>query len=414
MYSNTTNLRLMAAALAIALVIAGCSKKSSVTGPNTASNSATIYLDSTQQIIRGFGAANIIGAGWRPDMTTSEVQIAFGVGPGQLGFTILRLRISPDSTDFSMNIPTAKLANSMGVTIIATPWTPPAWMKSNNSTIGGTLNTSAYAAYAAHLKAFADTMSNGGVSLYAISVQNEPDANVSYESCFWNATQFLNFVKNNASSVGVPIFMPESESFNHQFSDSTLDDPVAAANVAFIGGHLYGASPSPYSLALSEGKEVWMTEYLVLDTTWSAVLGTAKSINDCMNSNMSAYIWWYIVRYYGPINESGIVTPRGYVMSQFAKFVRPGFHRVSARANPQTDVYVTAYKNGSKVVIVALNMGSSSLSQTFTIQSGTVSSLTPYVTSSVKNCVEGNNIAVSNGGFTVTLDASSVTTLVSN
>lgn len=378
-------------------------------------NPSIVYLDSTQQIIRGFGAANIVG--WvkaAPDMTPAEVQTAFGVGPGQVGLTILRLRISPDSTQFSNNVPTAKLANSMGVTIIASPWTPPAWMKSNKSTIGGTLNTTAYAAYAAHLKAFADTMSNSGVPLYAISVQNEPDANVGYESCFWNATQFLNFMKNNAPSVGVPIFMPESEGFNQQFSDSTLNDSVAGGNVAFIGGHLYGTSPSPYPLAVSKGKELWMTEYLVTDTTWSAVLGTAKSINDCMNSNMSAYIWWYIIRYYGPINESGIVTKRGCVMSQYARFVRPEFYRVMATANPQANVYVTAYKNGSKVVIVALNMGSSSISQAFEILNGTTSIFTPYVTSSTKSCVQGGNISVSGGNFGATLDPSSVTTFVSN
>lgn len=348
-------------------------------------------------------------------MTPAQVQVAFGSGNGQAGFSIMRLRIPPDSTQFSIDVPSAKLAESLGAIVIASPWTPPAWMKSNNSTIGGTLDTSAYAAYAAHLKAFADTMRNDGVSLYAISVQNEPDANVSYELCYWNATQFLNFMKNNAGSVGTPIFMPESESFNSQFSDSTLDDPVAAADVAFIGGHLYGATPTSYPLALSKGKEVWMTEYLVTDTSWSAVLGTAKGINDCMNAQMSAYVWWYIVRYYGPIAETGAtLTKRGYVMSQYARFVRPGFYRVSATANPQANIYVTAYKSGSKVIIVALNMSSSSISQPFKILNGTVTTFTPYETSSTKSCVQESDITVSNGSFNATLDPSSVTTFVSN
>ncbi len=402
----------VAIALTLALLSAGCSKKDSVTGPSATAGSATVYLDSTRQIIRGFGAANIVG--WRPDMTPGEIQTAFGTGPGQLGFTVMRLRISPDSTQFTVNVPSAKGAYSMGVTIIATPWTPPAWMKSSSNIVGGSLNTDAYAAYAAHLKAFADTMSSNGVSLYAISLQNESDANVSYESCYWTAGQFLNFMKNNASSVGTPIFMPESMNFNHSLSDPSLNDPDAAANIAFIGGHIYGTSPSPYPLAISKGKEVWMTEYLVLDTNWSAVLGTAKSINDCMNCQMSAYIWWYIVRYYGPIDENGIVTKRGYVMSQFAKFIRPGFHRISATANPQSNVFLTAYKNGSKVVMVALNTGLTSMGQEFSIPNVAASSFTPYVTSASKNCIQGNNIPVSNGRFTATLDSSSVTTFVSN
>jgi O-Glycosyl hydrolase len=374
---------------------------------------AHVYLDSTKQIIRGFGAANIVG--WRPDMTSGQIQTAFGTGPDQVGFSIMRLRIPPDSTQFSINIPSAQGATAMGVTLIASPWTPPAWMKSNNNIVGGTLNTSSYAAYAAHLKAFADTMTSYGAPVYAISVQNEPDASVTYESCSWNGTQFLSFMKNNAAAVGTPIFMPESESFNHAYSDATLNDTAAVANVAFIGGHLYGNTNLNYPLALSKGKELWMTEYLVLDTTWSAVLGTAKNINDCMNAQMSAYVWWYIVRYYGPINETGnLPTKRGYVMSQYARFVRPGYHRIKVDANPQSNVYFTAYRNGTSVVIVALNMSSSSISQTFVVQHGSATSYTPYVTSSSKNCVQGIAIPLSSLSFTASLDPSSVTTFISN
>ncbi len=401
----------IAVVMVSAILFAGCEKNDSGTGPSPA-GSASIYPDSTQQIIRGFGAANIVG--WRPDMTPAEIQTAFGTGAGQLGFTIMRLRIPPDSTEFAVNLPSAKAAYSMGVAIIATPWTPPAWMKSNANTVGGVLDTNKYAAYAAHLRAFSDTMSANGVSVYAISVQNEPDANVSYESCHWTGDDFLRFMKNNAASVGVPVFMPESMNFNHSLSDPALSDPAAAGNIAFIGGHIYGTSPSSYPLAAAIGKEVWMTEYLDLDTSYAGSLRTAKSIHDCMASGMSAYVWWYIVRYYGPIDESGLPTKRGYVMSQFARFVRPGFHRVSATTNPKANIYVTAYKNGSEVVLVALNTGSGSVDQQFFIPNSAVSGFTAYVTSAGRNCEETSRIAVSDGRFTATLDPSSVTTFVSN
>ena len=61
-----------------------------------AQSAAVIELDNTHQLIRGFGAANIVA--WRPDMTDSEIETAFGTGEGQLGFTILRLMIEPTST----------------------------------------------------------------------------------------------------------------------------------------------------------------------------------------------------------------------------------------------------------------------------------------------------------------------------
>ena len=248
-------------------------------------------------------------------------------------------------------------------------------------------------------------------------------------------------MKYNAPAVSWPVLMPESENFNHSLSDPTLNDSLAASHVAFIGGHLYGdvdnngnvTSAVQYPLALQKGKEVWMSEYLInsgstsgssptsVDTGWAGAIQTAKTINDCMDYNMSAYVWWYIVRFYGPIddgtfnsNNTGNVTHKGYVMSQFARFVRPGFYRVSTTTNPVSNVYVTAYKNGAKVVIVALNMGSISTTLPFLLQGGTASSVTPYVTSNAENCVQGNNITISNSSFTATLEASSVTTFVSN
>ncbi len=383
---------------------------------------AKVYLDSTFQTIRGFGGANVLIFG-RPDMTPAEVQTAFGSGNGQVGMTIMRISIPPDSTQFSAYSRSALAAQNLGATIIATPWTPPAWMKSNNNQVGGMLLPANYPAYASYLKSFSDTLTAHGVTLNAISVQNEPDFNASYQSCFWNATQFLNFMKNNAPFIGVPVFMPESENFRHQLSDSTLNDTAAASHVAFIGGHIYGVVPSSYPLALQKGKELWMTEYLInsggstvtdVDTGWTGAAQTAKSINDCMASNMSAYVWWYIVRYYSPLDENGNVTKKGYVMSQFARFVRPGFQRVGATLNPLPNVYVTAYKEGQSVVIVALNLNSNPVTMPFVLQGGTETAFIPFVTSPTKNCVQGMGASVANGSFLFTLDPSSVTTFVSN
>ena len=372
-----------------------------------------VCLDSVRQIIRGFGAANIVN--WRPDMTAAQAQTAFGTADGQLGLTIMRLRIPPDSTQFKINIPSGKLAGALGVTLIATPWTPPAWMKTNHSTIGGSLDTNKYATFASYLKSFADTMAANGAPVYAISVQNEPDFNASYESCLWSGAQFLNFMRNNALAVGTPVFMPEAAGFNHSLSDPTLNDSSAAAHVAFVGGHLYGATPQTYPLAESKGKEVWMTEYLDTNTTWPAVLATAKQMSDCLNCNMSAYVWWYILRFYGPLNESGLVTKRGYVMSQFSKFVRPGYYRILTSAySPQRNVYVTAYRSGTKVVVVALNMTSAQVVLPIKLDSATTATYSRYTTTEMKNCLAGSPAKVTDGTFNASLEASSVTTFVSN
>ena len=386
----------------------------------TTAQTSTIYLDSTRQVIRGFGAANIVG--WRPDMTADEINTAFGTGDGQLGFTILRLRISPNSNDFSANVPTALAAYNMGVHIIASPWSPPPWMKTNNNIIGGELYDTSYASYVAHLKSFGDYMASNGVQLDGISVQNEPDITVGYESCDWNGSQMKRFMRDYAPSVNYPIFCPESYQFIKTISDSVLNDPVAAANTAFIGGHVYGGGIAPYPLAKSLGKELWMTEHFTESghsgNDWPLALDVAADINDCMSVGMSAYVWWYIVRYYGPIGDgtnntgAGEVTKRGYIMSQYSRFVRPGYVRVDATNNP--GIYVTAYKDTSRIVIVAINYFTTTKDLTVELQGGTVPAFTPYVTSQAKNCNQESDVSVSNHSFAATLDASSITTFVSD
>jgi len=119
--------------------------------------------------------------------------------------------------------------------------------------------------------------------------------------------------------------------------------------VDIIGGHIYGGGLSDYPLAREKGKEVWMTEHFTDDhhsaDEWPLALGVATEIHRCMEANYSAYIWWYVRRFYGLIGENGNITKRGYVMSQFSKFIRPGYRRVD----------VSAYKTDSTIVIVAVN-----------------------------------------------------------
>ena len=265
--------------------------------------SATVNLDSVHQRIRGFGAANILQ--WRPDMTRDEIYKAFGTGPGQIGFSILRLRVPHQLTESSMSIqiPTARLAQSLGAIVFASPWTPPAAMKTNNNIVGGELREDCYDDYAAHLNKFAQYMSDHGAPLYAISIQNEPDITVSYESCDWNPSQMVKFLAENAPSICTRIIAPESFQFLRPISDAILNNSAACANLDIVGGHIYGGGIAPYPLATSKGKEIWMTEHLSgqNDTentqTWYWSLEVAKEISAVMEAGMSAYVWWYIVRY---------------------------------------------------------------------------------------------------------------------
>jgi len=367
---------------------------------------ATIDTGTTQQYIRGFGAANIIG--WREDLTSSDRTTAFSVSNG-LGLSVLRVRVSPNSADWAVNKATIDAAKANGATVIASSWTAPNSMKTNNNAVGGTLNTSSYAAYAAHLKDFCTTV--GGVD--AISPINEPNIDVSYESMKMSAAEVAAFVAAQGKNCGAPIFAPEPFNMDQSYMNQYLSNSGAKANTTYMAGHIYGVSPSTYN----PGKEVWMTEHYIDSNTngndWNKSMKVAKEIHDCMNSGYSMYVWWYIKRFYGPIEEDGTITKTGYVMSNYAKYVRPGFNKVSCTANPSSGVFTTAYKKGSDLVVVAVNQNSSSTSQTFNISGMSINGFKTYTTSSSQNHSAGT-INASGSSFTVNLPASSITTLVSS
>lgn len=387
---------------------------------------ATIDTDSLHQIIRGFGASNILL--WRPDMTSGEIETAFGTGEGQLGFTILRIMVEADSNRWGLNLSTVKKAQAMGATIIAAPWHAPSDL---SEIVDGKTRVryDKYNEYAAHLNSFAKFMSDNGVTLYGISVQNEPDITDQWTS--WTSDEMLTFMRDHAHLIeGTKVMAPESFQFRRNMSDPILNDSVACANTDIICGHIYGGGIAKYPLAEEKDKELWMTEYLIngdmnganMDTSWTAALETAKSINGCMNVNMNSYVWWYLVRYYGPICDGtylrkGEVTKKGYVMSQFAKFIRPGYFRIESSILPiNNSIEMSAYidPNTLKIVIVAINTSSSAIEQNFRLNNSQNFTFNTYTSSVSKDSEPGNQVIAENGKFVFTLERESITTFVSN
>ncbi|MEJ2628466.1 MAG: T9SS type A sorting domain-containing protein, partial [bacterium] len=184
---------------------------------------ADIYVDSTHQIIRGFGAANILQ--WRPDITDTEIETAFDNGIYQLGFTILRLRVQPQKELWFTNLPSAQKAHDMGAIIIAAPWNDPEEML---ETVNGIqrVRHDMYEEYAAHLDSFVTYMNNNGVPLYGISVQNEPDIKGNWTS--WTADEMLTFMKDYAHTItNTKVMAPESFNFSRSMSDPILKDSAA-------------------------------------------------------------------------------------------------------------------------------------------------------------------------------------------
>jgi glucuronoarabinoxylan endo-1,4-beta-xylanase len=112
------------------------------------------------------------------------------------------------------------------------------------------------------------------------------------------------------------------------------------------------------------------------------------------------------------MREDGQISKRGAVMAHFSKFVRPGYVRVDAAANPQSNVYTSAYAGGSNVVIVAVNKGTGAVSQQFILANTTASSVSSWVTDGSRTLAALSGPTLANGTLTATLPASSITTFV--
>jgi glucuronoarabinoxylan endo-1,4-beta-xylanase len=386
--------------------------------PNDGSlTDADVNIDFATELqrIAGFGGMD---GGFYAELTPEQVDTAFGNEPGQIGMSIMRIRIPETENRFNVSVAAAARAVQLGATVMATPWSPPAEMKSNGSTVAGSLNVASYGAYADHLLAFRDFMQSNGVPLYAMSVQNEPDIEVTYESCDWTPNQLIDWITAHGAKFGdTKLMAPESFNFNRTVSDPILNDPEAEPLVDIVGGHVYGGGLTDYPLAREKGKEVWMTEHYTDSANpanlWPLALGVATDIHNSMSASFSAYVWWAIRRAYGLITEDGLVSKRGYLMAQYAKFIRPGFVRVSATQPASPDVGVTAYKGGSQLVVVAINRSTAPQTISLDVFNGCATELSRFTTSEQKNVAADAAVTLVNGRAEVTLDAQSATTFVS-
>lgn len=399
----------------------------------------TIDPATTYQTISGFGGAAI----WNSlPLSDSHLQTLLGTGENELGLSIVRVRLSPVSSQWSSDVSMLQKIETYGAKIMASPWSPPGEWKydtQEDPLINGYLMEEHYADYANYLNDYVQFMADENIIIDVVSIQNEPDWTASYESCEWTPEMMYNFVKNHASVIDAKVLAAESLRFAENYTDDILNDPLAAANLDIVGGHLYGArQPSHYTLAEEKEKEIWMTEYLlnsgygddaiqpgdwinVSETEiWDESMEMLESIHESMISNWNAYIWWYIKRYYSFMGDGnggtaeGETLKRGLAFSQFSKFVRPGYVRVDAQPdNGSTPLKITTYKAENKIVAVIINPENNPIYEVTLSITETISSVEAFTTSEFDDRVKE---ALSPDGNKVTLDmkAKSITTVILN
>jgi glucuronoarabinoxylan endo-1,4-beta-xylanase len=310
------------------------------------------------------------------------------------------------------------------IKFLATPWSPPGWMKTNGSPInGGTLQTQYFDKYATYLKTWVDHYRNVyGFDIRWVSVQNEPSNNTTYASCTYS-TGDLDIVTGKVADAihslnqGVYVGSPEGAtrgiSVNYMNGMSTS----TKSKMDFIITHDYGGASSALA---GYGKQVINTE------VWSEAgndvsigdgIRWANDIKNALYRNEPGWLFWWCLDPYvqgqGLINLNGAtysIPKRLYAMGQYSRFMRYGDVRVDVTST-NGNLGVVASKNtaGNASIVVINNTNGSITSAVNGLSSQT---LQVYRTSASENLAHLTDITIVGGSATVTFPAYSITTLV--
>ncbi len=435
--------------------------------PQTATNPpitgiSTVDWNTVYQRIDGFGASSAWDGSW----TTAEADLLFSTNNNisyqsgtynGAGLSLLRNHIAYAGTTSASAVPSSaetnimQMAQARGARVWSTPWTSPAGFKSTNDIYDGLPITNAVNGgtflgsgnnitnlnYASQLANYVAAMKNiYGVNLYAVSVQNEPDASVNtYEACQWNGAMIHDFATNLSSALAAKglsstkIIIPESEDWSGDTAlyTPTLADPNTAAVVGIIANHDYapnnavGDQTVPAALATS-GKALWETEVALLSGSDSSIANgvyfAQRIYLYLTQAQVNAYHYWWLVAEgsdnEGLLDTSAEPTKRLFTFGQYSRFVRPNFYRVAASSS-QPSALISAFKatNSTAFAIVVVNTNAATeVIQTFNLTNFAAASVTPWITSATLSLAPQTPVNLTNSAFTYDVPALSVVTFV--
>ncbi|MBN2355395.1 glycoside hydrolase family 30 protein [candidate division KSB1 bacterium] len=332
-----------------------------------------------------------------------------------IGYTLARTNIQScdfssgsyeyvERDDFSLNsfsidhdkafrIPFIKKAMAAAdghLTLYASPWSPPAWMKTNyNMLRGGKLKPDCAQAWAQCFVKFIQAYEAEGVPVWGISVQNEPMATQTWESCIYTAEEERDFVRNHLGPAlhraGLAdkklIIWDHNRDLIYQRASTVLHDPEAAQYVWGVGFHWYmqdafenvkrvhEAFPQ-VNLIFTEGCNYpYSTEHLI-DWHWGENYGRSM-VHDFNNGAVGWTDWNVLLDEQGGPNHVGNYclapvhrTADGdlyymnsfYYLGHFSKFVRPGAKRIISSSN-RDRLLTTAFVNpDGRIAVIVLNL----------------------------------------------------------
>ncbi|MFE5317290.1 stalk domain-containing protein [Paenibacillus sp. NPDC056579] len=428
-------------------------------------NVIQVNKNAVQQEIWGFGASandpvnELMGMNAAAQQTLLDT--FFGMQNDGAGLNIIRLEVNP-FTKSDPNVRNAlqasihpapgvwdfntdahqrwfadqAISRNPAMRFAGSVWSPPAWMKDNESAMyGGHLKPEYYDDFAEYLLTWAKKYKEDyGYDVDWLSIQNEPEAAMDYASAVYTGSELSSVVSAvydafKQDGIVVQLGAPEG---GHLGSSSKLlgqMDPASVEKLDYIGTHFYRwETYDTYNYDLrSNNKPLFMMEYSMPepnDTSITGGLAVADQINAALEQGYSSYLYWLFVT--RPANSTSVlreglvnlnadgtytINKRLYTMGQFSRFIRPGDRKVQA-VSGNSSITVSAAKNtdSNKAALVAAN--SSSEPVTVTINGLTAASVAVYRTSGTENIASVGNFATDGESFTLTLAPLSVTTFV--
>lgn len=166
---------------------------------------------------------------------------------GQQDPELKQFSIKPDEKYL---IPVLKqiLAINPKIKLLGSPWSPPAWMKSNNSTIGGELLEQHFGSYALYFVKYIQAMQQQGIHLDAVTVQNEPLHPGNNPSLLMHALDQANFIKNHLgpafkkAGLDTKIIIYDHNTDHVEYPIAVLNDKEAKPYIDGSAFHLYNGS----------------------------------------------------------------------------------------------------------------------------------------------------------------------------
>lgn len=297
-----------------------------------------------------------------------------------------------------------EIARELGVEdnlkFFASSWTPPGWMKlptsssdsyENNELLlkGGKLNDKYIDDLAKYSVRFIEEYQKCGIPIYAITIQNEPLLEINYPSCFMTGAQEAKIAKAIKAELTKSTVLKDKEkevklwAFDHNFdgADNFMADFFKEAgkelNIDGIAFHPYGGNASTMgsfyeqykdqlSMNLTE-RSVWGTSGANDIITW--LRNGSESYNSwvtMLDSNIATHHWvgtpdptLFVQDANNP--QRYWATPEVYIMSQFTKYVKPGFVRIDTNNGNSSTVTNVAFKDPKtgKIIMIVTNQSGS-------------------------------------------------------